>query len=142
MNNNTNNEAAICRLRGYSINSSTSDNGQIVATAYLTVTRSASVSSVVAVGNGPVDAAFRAVEDALGRKFELKEFEISAITEGRDAKGEANIKLHSNGETFSGSGKSSDIVGASILAYLSAVNKIILKEAETASEDAEAGDAK
>jgi 2-isopropylmalate synthase len=106
----------------------------------LTVARNTSTASVVAVGNGPVDAAFRAVEDALGRKFELKEFEISAITEGRDAKGEANIKLHSNGETFSGSGKSSDIVGASILAYLSAVNKIILKEAQTASEGARAGE--
>jgi len=81
-------------------------------------------------GNGPVNAAFNAISKAIGRDFELKEFQITAITEGADASGEANIKLYSSAETFSGTGRSSDIIGAAILAYISAVNKIILKEAE------------
>jgi 2-isopropylmalate synthase len=120
----------IYRLLRYTVSSGKSDGERVTATAGVSITRGAETFTGEAVGIGPVDAAFNAISKALGRNFELKEFQITAITEGADASGEANIKLHSDAETFSGSGRSSDIIGASILAYLSAVNKIILKEAE------------
>ncbi|MDR0906139.1 MAG: hypothetical protein LBN00_08215 [Oscillospiraceae bacterium] len=120
----------IYRLRGYTVSSGKNDGERVTATAGVSITHGAKTAVGEAIGNGPVDAAFNAISKALGRDFELKEFQITAINEGADASGEANIKLHSNAETFSGSGRSSDIIGAAIIAYLSAVNKIILKEAE------------
>lgn len=121
---------SIYRLLGYRVSSGQHDSAHISASAEVSFVRGNETLTGNADGNGPVDAAFNAIAEAIGRNFVLKEFQITAITEGADASGEANIKLHSNAETFSGSGRSSDIIGAAILAYMSAVNKIILKEAE------------
>ena len=64
----------------------------------------------------------------MSRHFELDEFQIQAVTEGREAMGDAIVKLRSGGKLYSGRGLSTDIVGASIRAYLSAVNKIVYEE--------------
>ena len=120
----------IYRLLGYTVSSGRNDGERITATAEVTFASGTKTVTGRADGIGPVDASFNAISKAIGRDFELKEFQITAINEGADASGEANIKLHSNAETFSGSGRSSDIICAAILAYISAVNKIILKEAE------------
>ena len=120
----------IYRLRSYDVSSGRQDGEHITATAQVSFVCGTETVTGQADGNGPVNAAFNAISNAIGRNFELKEFQITAISEGADASGEANIKLHSNAETFSGSGRSSDIICAAILAYISAVNKIILKEAE------------
>ena len=64
----------------------------------------------------------------MNRHFELDEFQIQAVTEGREAMGDAIVKLRYNGKLYSGRGLSTDIVGASIRAYLSAVNKIVYEE--------------
>ena len=53
-----------------------------------------------------------------------------SVTEGREAMGETVVRLRSGGKLYSGRGISTDIVGASILAYLSALNKIVYEEAE------------
>jgi len=82
----------------------------------------------LSLGDGPIDASFLAIEDALGRKFELEDFQIRAVTEGREAMGDALVKLRSGGKLYSGRGVSTDIIGASIRAYLSAVNKIVHEE--------------
>lgn len=79
-------------------------------------------------GNGAIDAAFFAIENIVGRRFELDDFQISALTEGKEAVGETVIKLRFNGKIYSGRGLSTDIVGASIRAYLNAVNKIVYEE--------------
>lgn len=83
----------------------------------------------IALGDGPVDAAFLALENILGCHYELDDFQVRSVTEGREAIGETIVKLRSNGKLYSGRGTSTDIVGSSIMAYVSAVNKIVYEEA-------------
>jgi len=84
----------------------------------------------VALGDGPVDAAFLAIENILGCHYELDDFQIRSVTEGREAMGETVVKLRSSGKLYSGRGTSTDIVGSSIQAYINALNKITYEEAE------------
>ena len=84
----------------------------------------------VAIGDGPVDAAFLAIEQITGMHYELDDFQIRAVTEGREAMGETIVKLRSKGRIYSGRGLSTDIVGSSISAYVNALNKIVYEEAE------------
>ena len=81
-----------------------------------------------AVGNGPIDAAFHSIEDIVGRHFELDDFQIQTVTEGRAAMGTAIVKLRTDGGVYSGKGVSTDIVGAAIRAYIDALNKICYEE--------------
>ena len=81
-------------------------------------------------GDGAIDAAFLAIEQAVGRHFELDDFQIQTITEGREAMGEALVKIRYDGKLFSGRSVSTDIIGASIMAYISALNKIVYEEGE------------
>ena len=85
----------------------------------------------IATGDGAIDAAFNSIEKATGRHFELDDFQIQSVTEGREAMGETLIRLRSDGKLYSGKGISTDIVGAGIMAYINAMNKIIYEEEET-----------
>ncbi len=84
--------------------------------------------SGVSMGDGPVDSAFRAIEQCIGFHYELDDFQIHAVTEGKEALGSALVKLRSNGKLYSGNGISTDIVAASIRAYINALNKIVFEE--------------
>ncbi len=84
----------------------------------------------ISTGDGVIDAAFLALEKAVGRHFELDDFQIQAVTEGREAMGETIVRLRSEGKLYSGRGISTDIVGASIMAYINALNKIVYEEEE------------
>ena len=79
-------------------------------------------------GDGPIDAALRALEQIVGHHYELDDFQIQSVTEGREAMGEALIKLRCDGTLYSGRGISTDIIGATIRAYLNALNKIVYGE--------------
>ena len=74
------------------------------------------------------NAAFRAIEQILGTHYELDDFQIQAVTEGRDSVGSAVVRLRFGGKLFSGTGISTDIIGASIRAYINAVNKIVYEQ--------------
>lgn len=100
----------------------------ISATAHLRLQYKENALEGVCIGDGPIDAAFRAIEQITGRHYELDDFQIQAVTEGREAMGQTVVKLRSNGRLYSGRGISTDIVGASIRAYLSALNKIVYEE--------------
>ena len=82
----------------------------------------------IATGDGPIDASFMAIENIVGRHFELDDFQIRAVTEGREAMGETIVKLLADGKLYSGRGVSTDIVGSAIRAYVNAVNKIVYEE--------------
>ncbi len=82
----------------------------------------------ISLGDGPIDAAFLAIEQITGRHYELDDFQIKAITEGKEAAAETIVKLRANGKVYSGRGLSTDIIGASVRAYLNAVNKVIFEE--------------
>ena len=84
----------------------------------------------IASGDGAIDAAFNSVEQATGRHFELDDFQIRSVTEGREAMGETVVRLRWEGKLYSGRGISTDIVGAGIMAYINAVNKIVYEEEE------------
>lgn len=83
----------------------------------------------VSNGDGPIDSAFRAIEQCIGHHYELDDFQVQAVTEGKEALGSALVKLRNNGKLYSGNGISTDIVAASIRAYVNALNKIVFEEA-------------
>ena len=79
-------------------------------------------------GDGPIDAAFLALEQIVGTHYELDDFQIQAVTEGREAMGSTLVKLRANGRLYSGQGVSTDVIGASIRAWVDALNKIAYEE--------------
>lgn len=83
----------------------------------------------VAAGDGPIDSAFRAIEQCIGHHYELDDYQVQALTEGREALGTALVRLRNNGKLYAGNGTSTDIVAASIRAYINALNKIVFEEA-------------
>lgn len=112
------------QLVRYAINSGSS----ITATACIQLEKQGEALQAVSVGDGPIDAAFLALEQMLGHHFDLEDFQIQAVTEGREAMGDALVKLRHEGRLYPGRGLSTDIIGASIQAYLHAVNKIVHEE--------------
>ena len=100
----------------------------IAATAHIKLLKNDKIMEGVSIGDGPIDAAFMAIENITGCHYELDDFQIQAVTEGREAMGQTVIKLRSSGKVYSGKGISTDIVAASIHAYLSALNKIVYEE--------------
>lgn len=79
----------------------------------------------VAIGHGPVDAAYKAIEKIVGNGFILEDYALQAVTEGEDAQGEASVKIKLGQEVFNGRGVSTDVVEASIKAYINAINKML-----------------
>ena len=82
----------------------------------------------VSMGDGPVDSAFRAIEQCIGHHYELDDFQVQSVTKGKEALGSALVRLRNNGKLYSGNGISTDIVAASIRAYINALNKIVFEE--------------
>lgn len=103
--------------------------GTIGAMANITLEKDGKRLGGVCAGDGPIDAAFLAIEQIIGHHYELDDFQIQAVTEGREAMGSALVKLRSGGKLYSGNGISTDVIGASIRAYISALNKIVYEEA-------------
>ncbi len=83
----------------------------------------------VSAGDGPIDSAFRAIEQCIGHHYELDDFQVQSVTEGKEALGSALVRLRNNGKLYSGNGTSTDIIAASIRAYINALNKIVFEEA-------------
>ena len=117
---------ATYKLDNYVITSGSS----ISATAHMKLTKNGVPMEGVYLGDGPIDAAFLAIEQITGQHYELDDFQIQAVTEGREAMGQTIVRLRSSGKLYSGRGTSTDIVGASIKAYISALNKIVYEEEE------------
>ena len=112
-------------LRNYVITSS----NVIAASAQIELEKDGVLLRGVTLGDGPVDAAFRAIEEVVGTHYELDDFRIRALTEGKEAVSETVVRLRTGGKVYSGRGVSTDIIGASIRAYISALNKICFEEA-------------
>ncbi len=83
-------------------------------------------------GDGPVDAAFRAIRAITGDRSKLVRFEVSAITSGTDAQGEVYVRIEEGEKTTLGQGSATDIIVASAKAYVNALNKLdYLKKKKT-----------
>ena len=115
----------------YALESYVVNNGNIItASAQITLMRDGKPVHGICMGDGPIDAAFLAIEQIIGHHYELDDFQIQSVTEGKEAMGSAVVKLRNDGKLYSGRGISTDIIGASIRAYINAVNKIIYEEAQ------------
>lgn len=77
-----------------------------------------------ACGDGPVNALYNALERAINRKLVLKDYKLKAITSGTDALGEVTVKISEGDINVIGRGISTDVIEASIMAYMNAINKI------------------
>ena len=75
-------------------------------------------------GDGPVDAAYNAINKIVGAKVELDRYAIQAVTSGTDAIGGVNIRIRANGHVIGGHGTSTDIVEASAKAFIDALNRL------------------
>ena len=80
----------------------------------------------VAIGTGPLDASFKAINRMLQMDVKLESFSLNAVTDGEDAIGEAVVKVSGpDGRSYTGSGLSTDIIESSIRAYVNGINKIM-----------------
>ncbi|MDR1389657.1 MAG: 2-isopropylmalate synthase [Treponema sp.] len=77
---------------------------------------------IVALGDGPIDSIFKAINQIIGREPELELYEIGAITGGSSAQGETMVKIAWDDRRYNGRGVSTDIIESSIKAYLAAIN--------------------
>lgn len=83
----------------------------------------------VALGDGPISAAYNAIDKIMNLPpHRLEQYSIRATSEGRDTLGEVLAKVSCGGEIYNGRGLSTDIIESSILAYLHAVNKFVLPD--------------
>ncbi|MBR6789160.1 MAG: 2-isopropylmalate synthase, partial [Clostridia bacterium] len=102
------------------------NSGNIMtATASIVLEKAGEKISGVSTGDGPIDASFHAIEQIIGHHYELDDFQVQAVTKGREAVGSSLIKLRANGKIYSGNGVSTDVVGACVRAYVNALNKIV-----------------
>ncbi|MEF9959514.1 MAG: 2-isopropylmalate synthase [Niameybacter sp.] len=83
------------------------------------------LEDVMSSYDGPIDASFKAIDKMVGKKFTLEDFVINSVTGGADAQGEVTLKIKCKNKTYNGHGVSMDIVEASILAYISAINNML-----------------
>lgn len=81
------------------------------------------------LGDGPVDAVFKAIEHITGIDVHLRDFRIRSVTVGEDAQGEAHIEADYQGRILNGRAVSTDIIEASALAFLQVLNRIVLRKA-------------
>ena len=82
-------------------------------------------SEATAQGNGPVDATIKAIEQIIGKSFNIKEFNIHAMHSGSDDVSKVDMRVTDDGKSYKGYGFSTDIVRASANAYLDALNKFV-----------------
>jgi 2-isopropylmalate synthase len=79
----------------------------------------------VAMGDGPVDATYRAINDIVQVPNKLEEFRVQEVTAGIDAVGEVNVRVRKGPHLASGHGADTDILVAAARAYLNALNKLV-----------------
>lgn len=108
----------------------------ILATASVQLRTSAGVAEAASCGTGPVDAVFKAIEQAVGFPIGLKDYQLKAVTAGEDALGEATTWIERDGRVFSGRGLAIDVIEASAKAYVNAINKMLAVSGFPAVEEA------
>ncbi|MDR0356803.1 MAG: 2-isopropylmalate synthase [Clostridiales Family XIII bacterium] len=119
-------------LKNFVINS----GNTITSTAAIALMRGNRQFERVAGGDGPLDAAFKAINKIVGMNLSLEDYKLNAVTEGEDAMGDALVLVKSEkSNVYSGRGLSTDITEASINAYINAVNKMYYAEGRCKSDE-------
>ncbi len=102
----------------------TISGNKAVPTATVRLKKEKEIIQEASCGDGPVDAAYKAIDKICGFKVTLTDYNLRAISGGKDALGEVLIKLKWKDKIINGRGSSTDIIEASAKAYLNAINKI------------------
>lgn len=99
---------------------------QTIPTATVQIANDDNIIQESSVGDGPVDAVFNAIERALNIKPTVESYNVRSVTSGRQALGEAIVRIREGENSFNGRGTSTDIIEASAKAYLQAINHFLL----------------
>jgi len=118
------------RMQVITANTYSSSNGTAVCD--MTMTIDGEKMKTVTYGSGPVDAAFNAVKELIDIKPHLQLFQVHAVTQGTDAQAECTVRLEHEGRTVNGQGAHEDTITAAARAYVSAVNKLLVKREKQA----------
>ncbi|MEG1358349.1 MAG: 2-isopropylmalate synthase [Clostridia bacterium] len=128
---------AICREQMHSATGKYSlysfqvfSGNRMTSTATVSLQRSEEIITRADCGNGPVEAFFHAVDQITGLGCNLESYHLRAVTEGEDALGEVTVRVKHEQWVMLGKGVSTDILEASGLAYLNAVNRLMEAQAE------------
>lgn len=98
---------------------------KLVSTATVEIKKGDELLVEAATGDGPIDAAFNAIDRATGISLELDDYSLRAVSEGKDALGEVTVRVSKSDAKFVGRGVSTDIIEASVIAYVNAINKVV-----------------
>jgi 2-isopropylmalate synthase len=97
-------------------------------TATVKIKSKEGIKEAQAEGDGPVDAAYEAIREATGFSPTLESYSIRAVTSGKEALGEATVKIKTDSRMFMGRGISTDIIEASAKAYIDAINRMVARK--------------
>ena len=106
----------------------TTAGNKVLPTATVRLKRGEEAFQDSAIGDGPVEASYNAIDRITGVPGKLLSYQIRAVTHGREALGEVTVKVKFNSITVLGRGSSTDIIEASVKAYINAVNKYVCRE--------------
>lgn len=115
-------QATEYKLDRFTVNS----GNYVTSTAVVRLNNNGKLYEEVAIGDGPVDAAFKAVDKIIKTQpHSLDDYGIQSVGEGKDALGEVFLRIRCGDEVVSGRGLSTDIIEASIIAYINGLNKLL-----------------
>ena len=97
---------------------------KVLPTATIALKHNNTVIQEASVGDGPVDAAFKAIDKIIEAPVKLIDYTLQALTGGKEAMGQVHVTITNNGRKFVGRGASTDVIEASIRAYIHAHNKL------------------
>lgn len=106
----------------------TTSGDSTMPTATVKLQKEGEVLQDAACGNGPVDAAFRAIDRITGMTLVLEDYNLRSVTQGKDAVGEATLHVRRGEDETVGRAADTDVVRASALAYLNAVNRLLVRD--------------
>ena len=102
--------------------------------AALTLKVDGAEKSVTATGDGPVDATFRAIKEIFPTTATLQLYQVGAVTEGTDAQATVSVRLEEDGKIATGTSADTDTVVASARAYVTALNRLLLRREKSAPD--------
>jgi 2-isopropylmalate synthase len=123
----------VYKLDSFQINS----GNKVIATATVSMFKNGEPIMEAATGDGPINAAFKAIERTVGFEVHLEDYSLKGVTEGADALGEATVRVMKDNRIYVGRGVSTDVIEASVKAYINAINRIIHDHGKVTSDGRE-----
>jgi 2-isopropylmalate synthase len=90
--------------------------------------------STTQTGDGPVDAAFNAIKALVDHNARLQLYQVNAVTEGTDAQATVSVRMEEDGRIVTGQSANTDTVVASVLAYIHALNRLLMRREKGGSD--------